>query len=348
MAYERLFQDGYELHYPDDKEAPRGLYLAGQLDVPRISTVDPKTGDKGIRIFGSQRGGWGYYWSPGIDDIRFGIAMATRGVAFDADFIQIIKSGQDYPAVLVRWMEDEYRLDLYVDDVKQDEISIFAMNQNFMKNEYFHVGVHHIGGTSVTVTIDGQTWLEYTDASVPDAVEGVLAGKCSSVGWGVYARFDDFYIDSAIGESKEIPPSYQYLASVADGDGTLQDWAAKTGGADDYEEVDDDEIDDDDTHVRTPSSNSQEFFTTANITLPPGYNIVSAIPHAIARKGTATKNSQLQMGCYNGVENYGTAKDLATWYFHTWNRFTDDPSSNPWSEATFNSNEFGMRTQGTV
>lgn len=351
MSFDRIWQYPYELNYPDNT---RGQQIIGwSLDPVAVTTNDPFTGDRSIYDSGPTRLFIGHSWSPGIDDWRFGLAFKSNTSSTnEATLFLAYAAGEGAtgtPSIDVRWIRDEMSLVMRVAGAEVDRIStVQSQYASVFERQYMHIGIHYLGGTSIDMWVNGHQVFNYVDAGVPTDIEFVGGFWSGPVGWHRY-MVDDWYFDACAGEASVVPPGYRFLYSNTNADGTLQDWANKNGG-DDYEEVDDTEIDDDDTYVWIGNSNSLEMFNTANITVPDGHNIVAAIPVAVARKGTAILASQLQMAVDNGVDaiDYSTAKDLNTWYYETWGRYLLDPAGAPWVEATFNSNEFGMRTQGTV
>ena len=351
MSFDRIWQYPFELNFPDYS---RGIQTQGWgLDRMTVTDDDPFTGDESIYDAGTDRMFTGHGWSPGLDDFRMNMAWKSGGALNNTPYIWAAyvagNGASNTPDIDVLWHQNELTFQLRVSGVIVDEVSMVQWPHAtpYMKN-YNSIGVHYLGGTSFDMWFNGQQVFNYVDAGVPSDVEFVGSAWCSASGW-VRIQIDDWYFDECAAEASVIPPTYRFLYSNTNADGTSQDWASKNGG-NDYEEVDDAEIDDDDTYVWIGSSGSLEMFNTANITLLDGHSIVAAIPVAVARKGTAILASQLQMAVDNGVDaiDYSTAKDLNTWYYETWGRYPLDPAGAGWTESTFNSNEFGMRTQGTV
>jgi hypothetical protein len=350
MAYVRQWQFPYELNYPGNG---RGQFTQGGSDYLNETTTDPFTGDRSIYDSSVNRMFSGMAFEPGLDEFRWAYTLKSLTNVSDyylCGHYAAGNGGTSTPDLHVIWDSAEYSYKLFVAGIQRDEVSALTMQNyaNLNLRTFNHIGFHSIDSTRFVMYINGQEIFNYANAIVPGDIE--FAGAGYVAGSGTYGQIiDDMYFDTAVGESAEIPPMYRFLYSNTNGDGTSQDWASKSGGTD-WSEVDDSEIDDDDSYVWIGSSGSDEFFNTTNITVPDGHSIVAAIPVAVARKGTASLGSQLQMATDNGVNptDYGTAKDLATWYFETWDRFENDPAGNPWSQVNFNSAEFGMRTQGTV
>jgi len=339
--------------YPFEQEwndGNRGLEIEqGTQDTWATSAVNPYTGSESIRISGSHRSGFGFT-CPVTDDVRAAFFMSHAWTRTDGDWIQFFKSGQGDAGLAIKWMKDEYRFDLYTDGVKRQEFGMFdtPIWEFLQEGQWCSHGFHLLGGSRFVYTIDGVAMIDYTNANVPDSIEAFWVGKLSSTGWGASLSIDDLYMDLVVGESYSVPPSYRFMMSVVDADGITQDWAGFPAGGNDYTKVDDAEPDDDDTCVWTPSTNSPEDFNTADITLPDDHSIVAAIPWAIARKGDASRASQIRLRAYDGSYTDGADQDLPTWYYELWERMTTDPSSNPWTESNFNSAEFGVQSRGTV
>ena len=157
------------------------------------------------------------------------------------------------------------------------------------------------------------------------------------------------YLEAVPGEAMGVPPSYRYLNSVTDADGTVQDWAKYPNSGNDFDKVDDSGVDDEDTYVIAFTANSKEMFDTADITLPVQHTIVSAIPWTLARKRNVKVASQMRLRADDGVATIdGADQNLPGFYAELWERMLLDPQSAAWDQTSFNACEFGMETRGTV
>jgi hypothetical protein len=349
MAFVRKWQYPFELNFDDDI---RGKQFTGWNTTWPEASDDPFTGDRALRKSGVCRNYFGRsIGSPGTDDVRGAFAWRSNLSSDSAgNILALYSEGDGYQneSLSVNFYKNEGSVKLWVGGIVRQEVSVMELQHaNLYHRDYSHIGFHNIGGSRFVMWINGEPIIDYTNAIVPSDIEFVGTGASSPTGWTPYLRIDDFYIDTAVGESIAIPPTYRFMYSNTNGDGTSQDWASKSGGSD-YQEVDDTVIDDDDSYVWIGSSGSPEWFNTTNLTILDGHSIIAAIPVAVARKGTATLDSELQLGCDDGTTVYGTAQNLSTWYAEVWDRFTTDPSGAGWTQTSFNANEFGMRTQGTV
>ena len=343
MAIERVGQYPFEQQFSDE----RGFVTLGSSDTWEIETTDPYTGSYSLydnsRIL---RGAFGFQF-PQADDIRAGWFWNHNRATSDNNVIRVMKSGLGYSAARILWMEDEHYWQLFVNNVLVDEQSLYQFAHMENKNAWMHHGIHYIGGSRFVYTLDGVPIFDYSDASVPLAVEGLFGWDTGLSGWGSFMSIDDFYCDTVVGEALSVPPSYRFDMSRANGDGTTQNWTAK-GGGNHVDEVDDTVPDDDDTVVWTVTTGHVELFDTENVTVPVDHSVVAAIPWIIARKGNSVPDSEIRLKAYNGVTKNGSDQKLPTWYFEVWDRFETDPSGAAWDEASFNANEFGFETRGTI
>jgi len=340
MAFTRAWQYPFGLNFTQ----PRNQILDGNKHWSQTGTL-PYTGNYCMRAAG-QRDGIGYAWDTALANIRGNFILKYEWTYPDAYLLRTYVYDQTAPGIEVRIMAYEFRADLYIDGVKVDEVSLTGFPQLLMNLQFVSVGFFIEGGTRFLITVNGQTLFDYVNINVPATTDAVfICGNISGAGWYGYIYLDDIYFDDAAGEVPSIPPTYRFLTSGVNGDGTNQDWAAYGGGLD-YQQVDDLGVDDDATHIWINATAQTEMFNVANPTIPDGYSITAAIPHWVGRRGQANQASQIQGATFDGVFGYGTAKDLPLWYTEMFDRFPLDPSGMAWSSASFNAAEFGFRTQG--
>jgi len=343
MAIARVGQYPFEQQWSDE----RGFVTLGSSDTWSIASTGAYTGAYGLYDYGRVLiGAFGFAFPP-VDDVRAGWYWNHDGTSDDNAIIKAEKSGLGYSALSVFWKGAEYSVQLYSNNVLVDEQSLWQFPHMMIPNTWAHHGIHYIGGSRFVYTIDGVTVFDYSDAGIPTAIEGIFGFNTGFSGWNPWMGIDDFYCDTVVGESLSVPPSYRFLISRANSDGTTQDWTAK-GGGNHVDEVDDTVPDDDSTVVWTTTTGHVELFNTTNVTIPVDHTVTAAIPWVIARKGNAVPDSEIRLKAYNGSAKDGSDQKLPTWYYEIWERFDTDPSSAAWDETSFNANEFGFETRGTI
>ena len=353
MAITRVGQYPFEQNYPQSpNQVDRGLYqMTGDQRDFGEGSGNPYTGSRSLQFFSRNDAGIGFPISGGADDIRGGFFWAADHWTTNVcSTMKMYESNNTVPLVEVLTRNDEDVIELQVNGAVVQQANLVDFPHYYDTREvYCHHGFHVIGGSRFVYYIDGVAALDYTNVGVPSAYEYVWFFTASGSGWGATNYVDDMYLEVVAGESMAVPPSYRYLMSVVDADGTLQDWAQYPNSGNDYDKVDDTGVDDEATYVITFSSSSAEMFNTANISLPVGHSIVSAIPWTLARKRNVKKASQIRLVADDGVATAnGSDQDLPGWYAELWERMLLDPQGVAWDETSFNACEFGMETRGTV
>jgi len=340
MAFTRAWQYPFGLNFTQ----PRNQMLDGDNDWSQTGIL-PYTGSYCIRGYGNLNG-IGYAWDTALANIRGNCILKHEWSRPNPYLIRTYVYDQTAPGIEVQIMTAEFRADLYIDGVKVDEVSLMGFPQLLMNLQFVSLGFFIEGGTRFLITINGLTLFNYVNVGVPATTDAVfLCGVLGGSGWFGYIYLDDIYFDDATGEVPTISPTYRFLTSGVNGDGTLQDWASYGGGAD-YLQVDEADVDDDATHIWINATAQTEMFNVTNPIIPDGYGITAAIPHWVGRRGQANQASQIQGVTFNGAFGYGTVKNLPLWYTEMFDRFSLDPSGAAWSSASFNAAEFGFRTQG--
>ena len=352
MAITRIGQYPFEQNYPQSpSQLDRGLYkMTGDLRRYGEGDTNPYTGARSLQWSSRQDFGIGWPVSGGEDDLRGGFFMASgHGTTDEHVLVRMYESNNSTPLVSVLFSTDRSVIELEVNGSVVQQTN-FVDFPHLMDSRviYNHHGFHVIGGSRFVYYLDGVPAIDYTNAGVPSAYEYVWFFLAGGSGWGAsYA--DDMYLEAVPGEAMGVPPSYRYLNSVTDADGTVQDWAKYPNSGNDFDKVDDSGVDDEDTYVIAFTANSKEMFDTADITLPVQHTIVSAIPWTLARKRNVKVASQMRLRADDGVATIdGADQNLPGFYAELWERMLLDPQSAAWDQTSFNACEFGMETRGTV
>ena len=352
MAIVRIGQYPFEMNYPQTPaQADRGLYkMDGDQRTYGEGSSNPYTGSRSLQFSSRQDYGIGFLLPGGEDDVR-GAFFAALDHRYIADYIlmQMYESNNATPLLQVSFLRSTSVMELEINGSVVQQANLVEFPHFFDSRVlYTNHGFHVIGGSRFVYYIDGVAALDYTNVAVPSAYEYVFFLMADGTGWGT-SYVDDMYVESVAGEAMGVPPSYRYLMSVADADGTLQDWAGFPVAGSDYTKVDDTDVDDEATYVIAVSPNSVEMFNTADITLPASHSIISAIPWTLAMKRNVKKASQMRLLADDGIAvTNGSDQDLPGFYAELWERMLLDPQSAAWDETSFNACEFGMESRGTV
>lgn len=346
MSIDRVGQYPFEMNYVQTNQEDRGLWVeGGDIYTFGEAATKPYTGDRSLYFSSRASEGMGFPF-PASDDLRGGWSWLHNGIQVSGAYFFLNKSSAASGSLVrISWNDSENCLGLYVNNVLVQSANIVEYPNFHDFGRWSHHGWHVIGGSRFVYTIDGDTVFDYSDVTIPTGYES--AWMFTNTGWGI-TSVDDFWLEIVAGESYAIPPTYRYLQSVVDADGTIQDWAGYPVAGDDYTKVDDSSVDDDATYLWIGASGSVEMFNTANITLPAHHSIVSAIPWCLARKGNISLASQIRLKADDGTVWDGTDQNLPGFYAELWERMLLDPSGASWTDANFNACEFGFETRGTV
>ncbi len=316
--------------------------------VPDRSTTKAKTGAYSWR-FGSNDDycGLGFAAKPGL---RTGFHINHNLLSGDVDLAMFHETLTANYSVQLRWMEDELRWDLLINDAIQDQIS--ASDIGFLNSDqWFHIGLIADNAAGfASVYLDGTKVLTYSGAITGADWDLVAYGRGRQTNAFLnYAYYDNMYVDSIASESDVVPPAYEFLPSYPDGADTA-DWTAEPVVAN-YLNVDDGAVDDGDTtynRVSTSAGALEDRHETADIALPDDYIIVAAHPYVVAKKLNAADDAQIEPSVHDGVVgDYGDSLALPTSYAYLRNRMEDQPDASAWNLIDFNAMLFGYRASGS-
>lgn len=247
------------------------------------------------------------------------------------------------------WDEDDtlVRLSLNGSDVASVSLGAANLNRN---DTWMHVGVNVYANAAgfATLYIDGQQVLTYSGNTAGNIDTVYFGGRIGGgSGWGVSAYFDDFYVDTATGETDVAPSSKRFLFSLASAAGADAQWTPSAGS--NFQNVDDSGAPDGDTtYNKAASAALKDTFNTANITLPADHVIRAAIVLAIVKRTDAGTASQIKLHSYDGATyQEGSVQTPGTSYNTLWERQTLQPDGSAWGESDFNLMEFGLSSAGS-
>lgn len=216
---------------------------------------------------------------------------------------------------------------------------------------WYGIGIHVYRDASagvVSVYVGGVQKLTYA-GNTGTYTNGVfIGGEESANAWITPTTIDDFYFDYSTSSEVDLPPpSYRYDMIRPTADGTPTDWVCSTG-SDNYANVDDTTPDDDSTYNSATAIDVVDEYALTDYTLATGYVISSVIPLARAKKTSAVTDAQIALGLdQGGTEEYGSGQSIGTTYGYIFDRFTDDPNNNAWTDARVDSIKLQVKSTGT-
>lgn len=243
-------------------------------------------------------------------------------------------------------------LEIYVGGTLQTTLPITT--NNFSNTGTWHtIGVAYKAHSSTgffSLYINGVLAYTFTGNTGTQANGVFYGGQGGSTGngWANYMYLDDFYVDSASGESDAIPPSYGFGWSPASAAGTSAAWTA-TGATPNYACVDDTGAPNDDTdYVSATSAGLIDYYATTNITVPTGYAVNALIPTVWAKKTDTAIASQIKCGArLSGSNTTNTAQSMSTTYGMIFERHATKPGGGTWNETDVNNSEMMIESAGT-
>lgn len=247
------------------------------------------------------------------------------------------------------WDEDDTLVRLSLNGSNVASVSLGGSNIN-RNDTWMHIGVNVYANASgfATLYVDGLQVLTYSGNTAGNIDTVYFGGRIGGgSGWGVSAYFDDFYVDTATGESDVAPPSKRFLFSLVNAAGTNAQWTPSAGS--NFQNVDDSGAPDGDTtYNKAASAALKDTFNTTNITVPADHVIRAAIPLAIVKRTDTGVASQIRLHSYDGATYQNGSDQTPSGSYNTlWERQTLQPDSSAWNETDFNAMEFGLESRGS-
>jgi len=254
-------------------------------------------------------------------------------------------------AVEARIMNDERTIRLYVDGSLKDEdtwANIGIIHASWQKFSLVSSSTQNYA----SLYLNDTKILTYSGAitRAPWDLSFFIKSLSASNGVPTYTYVDDIYIDSMTTDADALPPAYRYLPSYAESAGDHADFTPLS--VINWQMVDDGAFDDGDTtynFVISSGAAPKDSFETSDITLPLDFTIVSAIPWCVCRKLNAASDARIILTTYDGVpptKESTPAQMTHLDYFYHRARFETDADGDPWSEASFNADQFGYKAGG--
>lgn len=344
MTVTRIWQSGAEMQHINECEELSSLGASSCA----ISNTKAKTGSYSFR-YGAASYPRGKAFSS-VNQARAGVflnhaGLATATSASQAIIFRLAVSGAT--SITLQWKGDTGDLELYVGASKV--ASVGAASVGFSTTDtWFHVGIHVYSNASGTIKVylDGVEILTYSGDTGTGITAVYFGGRNSTNGWGNYCYFDDFYVESTVGETIAPVNSYRFDFKIVNGAGHAAGWTPSAGS--NYAAVDDGAPDDDSTYVSAAAANLLDYYAMASFTLPVGYVVGAVIPVAWAKKSDAGTDSRLILGSrLSSTDSLGSSQALTTSYGPVMERQTTKPGGGSWSESDVNSAEVIIKSAGS-
>lgn len=346
MTWVRGIQSGFELRDVNELEQ----YVGKGTQTGSISTTSGQyyTGSASLVISSGVRPrGKGLTGTDKLS-IRVGCFLRHNGTGAGDEAIIFMALGSS--EILVTYDPDDnlVRLRIGGSVVASDTPSNVGMaTTGVFYNLALHVFRDSTDGI-ISFYVGGTLKLTYT-GNTGTYTNGVyVGGEETTNAWGGTTTVDDFYFDYSTSEEVDLPPpAYRYEMIRPNSDGTPTDFTCNTG-SDNYANVDDTTPDDDTTYNYAVAADVIDEYGLEDYTLAVGYVISSLIPTARVKKTGSGTDAQLALGLdQGGTEEYATGQSLSTTYTYIWDRFTDDPNNDSWTDARVDSIKLQVKSTGT-
>lgn len=344
MPFNRLGDTHAEV---DETEA---MFLGDKL--PTRSTVEAKTGTYSWLCSGTtDYWGFGFPAKAGVRAAQHQISAPAipGGDIFVFGMHETLTSAWPHR---VEWKRDEFRWDLYVNNVLEDQVATGDIGINNPAIWYHVAMTMSNAGGYCSVYLDGVQVLNFTGAITSgdiDFVTSLRAMQTNSMS-PEFQYVDNFYADEIDAESDQVPPGYEFMPSYVDGADTAQ-WTLQ-GAATNWQCVDDGPISDGDAtynKVNTSGGALEDRHETVDIVLPTDYIIVAAHSFALAKKLDPAMDAQIELSAHDGITGaYSPSPlELPISYQYMRERFVTQPDASNWNELDFNASYFGYRASGS-
>ena len=346
MTWQRMWQTGFEMGKSSECDFADGLRHEEEF-----SQTEPITGDFSRRYAGPYSG-VGHLFTTNPTMIRAGIMMKTEwGLSLLDIFTIEVRSGGQREVIIFRWYPTELKLRLfyyrYADDTVTDQQIVDSTAEYGFFSDGTDMAIGIVAETAypsgwVSVYINGQKVLSIDTSpnNVVTAFYAIKVGECATISSGLIGHIDDFYIDySTISETDSCPPTRRFVLQRPRADGTYFDWTPRSGGTN-HEEVDD-IVSSDNEYNYTAVNGNEDTYDMDVLSLPSNSTIVSVIPIARAKAGTAGPQNSLRFNTYGSTVTVGTSMEIRLGYTYLYESQILAPSGGSWTEAEFNTCEFG-------
>lgn len=339
MTIVRLGQLTAETQFTSD-------FLTDGASSPTISSTKAKTGVWSYR-FGSNIDSIGLSFGT-VNQFRAGCWINHIGAGGGANTIFRWYKGSGGSAHQIVYNSATDLIEIRISGSVVATVS--ASGIGFTTNDtWMHLGVNFKADAAgfCTFYLDGENVLTYSGNTAGDIASLYFGGQIGAGDWNNFAYFDDFYVDSAVGESDVPPPSKRFLFSLVNAAGADAAWTPSAGS--NFQNVDDSGAPDGDTtHNAALSTSLKDTFNTASIAVPAGHEIRAAIILAIARRTDTGVASQIKLHSYDGVTYQSGAAQTPTISYNTlWERQVLQPDGSPWVESDLNLMQFGAESAGS-
>jgi hypothetical protein len=306
--------------------------------VPTFDTAQFRTGLRSVRIDGFRRPHGLLF--PSTSEFWAGVWFMHRGVSDISNDVSILR----FSGTPMRFIHYSYPDNILSMGVNGNVIEVEAYRSGFMRQiVWMHLGLYFkadpVDGIC-SFYIDGKNVLEFEGDTSGDVSACYMGGTPFANNAWTENWFDDFYVDSIVGETISPPPAKRFLFSLPNAAGINTEWAP-TGAAINYQAVDEAPPDNDTSYVEAATVGVIDSYNVASFTLPTHWeNIPAALPYVWAKE--LNGGAAIDLHLYDGVYSVGSTKSLDTPYASYFDRMTAQPGGGDWDQASVNAIQVGM------
>lgn len=304
---------------------------------PTIDT-EPRTGSYSYQFNGTRRpGGLGF---SAVSQFWAGVWLKHRGVSdLASNEVSILR----FSGTPTRYIHYIYPTNILRMGVNGNTVDIDAYDTGFMRQmTWMYLGIHFKADASTgffSFYLDGKKVLTFTGDTTGNVSACYFGGvPAASQGW-IQAWFDDFYVQSTVGEVDSCPPPKRFLFSLPNAAGNDTEWTP-TGAVSNFQAVDEAPPDDDTSYVEAASTALTDTYNLASFTLPAQWeNIPSVSSYAWAKETNGA--AEIDLHLYDGSYAVGSSKALETSYAAYGDRHTTRPSGGDWDAGSIDTIQMG-------
>lgn len=334
MAIVRLGQ----LHAENRNTSEYLTEAVGGSQNASIDTV-PRTGSFSYLFSGTDRPiGLGF---SSVSQFWAGAWLKHNGVSDNPTNIVALFRFFGTPMRYVHYVYPDNLIEL---SVNGNVLQVDAHSMGFLRQMvWMHVGIHFKADPTtgfLTFYLDGRNVISFVGDTTGDVTTLYFGGVPASSNFWTNAWFDDFYVESTVGEVDSPPPPKRFLFSLPNAAGINTEWAP-TGAAINYQTVDEAPPDNDTSYVESATVGVTDSYNVASFTLPVHWeDIPAAMPYVWAKQlnGDASIDSHL----YDGVYEVGSTHNLDTDYESYFDRMVAQPGGGDWDQASVDAIQMGM------
>ncbi len=364
MTIERLAQFSAETRVLTDL-----TLLGSNTALPTISAAQVKTGAYSYAL-DITKGAFGKAYATPQTAVRMGYwVYLTSATLYGANLYfggssRIVGQTNDHIRLVHDTALGVFNLARPLTSTTYETIASVAVPSQFSTTgTWFHVGITHYSHATdgfFSLYVDGVRVLNYVGDTRPSYMVGSTryfgstlnyglggGGAANSSTSGSTGFVDDFFIDSIVGEADAVVPSRRFMMALPTGAGANAAWTPVPVVAN-YLNVDDNPNDGDVTYNKALAAGLRDTYHVTDIVLPADHVIVAAIPTPFVKRLDSEAQNRLSLHAYDG-STYAESADLdmsMAYDVPLFARLTTQPNGAAWTEAAFNSCQFGVKSAG--